>query len=387
MVAPRFFPLVVKHLSRRPVRALLTAGGVAIAMFLFVSVQSLQEGVARATGAAASDTTLVVYRENRFCPAASRLPESYRSRIAKVPGVASVVPLRIVVNNCRAALDVVTFRGLPVDALEGPSGMASSWRLAAGSIDRWTARSDAALVGSMLARRRGFKVGDSFDASGITVTVAGIIESDQPQDRNVAYVHLDFLQQASAKGGGLGVVTQFTVRVSDPSRLEEVAAAIDREFERDQDPTATRPEKAFVAQAGADIVEIVRFTRWVGWGCLVAVLALVSNAVVLGVQDRVREHAVLQTLGYRSSLIGRLILGEGLVLAMLGGVVGAIGAAAVIRWTNLSISQEGLSIIVDPSWTAAATGFVLAGAAGVVAGLVPAWQASRREITSCLRAV
>ena len=387
MLAVRFLPLVFKQLSRRPVRSALTAGGVAIAMFLFVAVQSLQEGVAGATRAAASDTTLVVYRANRFCPAASRLPESYQSRIARMPGVASVVPLRIVVNNCRASLDVVTFRGLPPSSLEGPGGMSTAWRLVAGSFDRWKARSDAAIVGSTLALRRGFKVGDSFDASGITVSVAGIIESDQPQDRNVAYVHLDFLQQASTKGGGLGVVTQFNVRVGDPSRLEEVAAAIDREFERDQDPTATRPEKAFVAQAGADIVEIVGFTRWVGWGCLVAVLALVSNAVVLGVQDRVREHAVLQTLGFRTWLIARLILGEGLVLSLLGATIGGLGAAALVRWGHLSISQEGLSIIVDASWTSVATGLVLAGGAGVLAGLVPAWQASRREITACLRAV
>lgn len=387
MLAVRFLPLVFKQLSRRPVRSALTAGGVAIAMFLFVAVQSLQEGVAGATRAAASDTTLVVYRANRFCPAASRLPESYQSRIARMPGVASVVPLRIVVNNCRASLDVVTFRGLPPASLEGPGGMSTAWRLVAGSFDRWKARSDAAIVGSTLALRRGFKVGDSFDASGITVSVAGIIESDQPQDRNVAYVHLDFLQQASTKGGGLGVVTQFNVRVGDPSRLEEVAAAIDREFERDQDPTATRPEKAFVAQAGADIVEIVGFTRWVGWGCLVAVLALVSNAVVLGVQDRVREHAVLQTLGFRTWLIARLILGEGLVLSLLGATIGGLGAAALVRWGHLSISQEGLSIIVDASWTSVATGLVLAGGAGVLAGLVPAWQASRREITACLRAV
>jgi hypothetical protein len=36
------------------------------------------------------------------------------------------------------------------------------------------------------------------------VTVAGIIRSPEAQDQNVAYVHLDFLQQAATKGGGLG---------------------------------------------------------------------------------------------------------------------------------------------------------------------------------------
>ena len=64
------------------------------------------------------------------------------------------------------------------------------------------------------------------------------VESEQPQDQNVAYVHLEFLQRASGNRK-LGVVTQFNVKVADPSQLESVAAAIDAEFARDPDPTHT----------------------------------------------------------------------------------------------------------------------------------------------------
>jgi hypothetical protein len=109
-------------------------------------------------------------------------------------------------------------------------------------------------------------------------------------------------------------VTQFAVRVNDPERLEAVARVIDDEFRHDAEPTQTSPEKAFVAQAGADVVNLVGFTHYLGWGCLIAVLALIANAIVLSVQDRIREHAVLQTLGYRSGLIARMIVAEGLLL-------------------------------------------------------------------------
>src|SRR5204863_566435 len=133
------------------------------------------------------------------------------------------------------------------------------------------------------AERRRFRTGQSFAASGVTVTVAGVIRSHEPQDQNVAYVHLDFLQRAAARGG-LGIVTQFNVKVKDPSLLDSVAKEIDEEFRHEAEPTQTRPERAFVAQAGSDIVEIVGFTRYLGWGCLAAVLALVANAIVLSVQ-------------------------------------------------------------------------------------------------------
>lgn len=387
MIAPRFLPVVVKQLWRHRVRSMLTLSGVAIAMFLFIAVQTLQEGVRRSTQAAAGDTRLVVYRENRFCPAASRLPQFYVDRIEKIPGVVSAVPVKIVVNNCRASLDVVTFRGVPREDLAGPGGWSSRWKLIAGSVAEWEKRSDSALVGETLAARRGFRVGQLFDASGITVTVAGIIRSAEPQDQNVAYVHLDFLQQAAGKGGGLGSVTQFTVRVDDPARMEAVAEAIDAEFSAEADPTMTSPEKAFVAQAGADIVEIVKFTQWLGWGCLAAVLALVANAIVLSVQDRIKEHAVLQTLGFRAGLIARLIMSEGMLIGLLGGAIGTAIALAVVHFGNFSLSQEGLSISVSASLSVLVWGLVISAGVGVVAGLVPAWLAGRREIASCFRAV
>ena len=332
----------------------------------------------------------MVYRENRFCPAASRLPQFYTDRIEKIPGVVSAVPVKIVVNNCRASLDVVTFRGVPREDLAGPNGWSSKWQLIAGSVAEWEKRSDSALVGETLAARRGFKVGESFDASGITVTVAGIIRSPEAQDQNVAYVHLDFLQQAGAgggKGGGLGIVTQFTVRVDDPAKMEAVAEAIDAEFRAEADPTMTSPEKAFVAQAGADIVEIVKFTQWLGWGCLAAVLALVANAIVLSVQDRIKEHAVLQTLGFRSGLIARLIVSEGMLIGLLGGAIGTGIALAVVHFGNFSLSQGGLSISVSASWSVLAWGLIISAGVGIVAGLVPAWRAGRREIATCFRAV
>lgn len=387
MIAPRFMPVVFKQLWRHRVRSILTLAGVGIAMFLFIAVQTLQEGVRRSTQAVAGDTTLVVYRENRFCPATSRLPQFYVDRIQKIPGVISAVPVKIVVNNCRASLDVITFRGVPREDLAGPKGWASRWQLIAGSVAEWEKRSDAALVGETLATRRGFKVGQSFDSSGVTVTVAGIIRSAEAQDQNVAYVHLDFLQQAAGKGGGLGSVTQFTVRVDDPAKMEAVAAAIDEQFRTEAEPTTTRPEKAFVAQAGADIVEIVKFTQWLGWGCLAAVLALVANAIVLSVQDRIKEHAVLQTLGFRSGLIARLIVSEGMLIGLLGGALGTGIALAVVHFGHFSLSQEGLSISVGASWSILLWGLAISAGVGVVAGLVPAIRAGRREIASCFRAV
>jgi putative ABC transport system permease protein len=384
MIRPKFAPFVLKQLTRRRVRTALTVLGVATAMFLFCAVQSMQAGVRDATQAAADETTLVVYRQNRYCPFASRLPEYYGERIARIPGVEAVTPVQVVVSNCRTSLDVVTFRGVPEDKLADQFGQDVEY--VSGSLADWQRRTDSALIGETLARRRGLSAGDRFDAAGVTVYIAGIIRSDRAQDQNVAYVHLPFLQQ-TAGVKKLGIVTQFTVRVGDPERLEEVAQAIDAEFARDPEPTSTSSEQAFVARAAQDVVRIVGFAKWLGWGCLAAVLALVGNAIVLSVQDRIREHAVLQTLGFDGGLIARLIVAEGALVGLLGGALGTLAALAVIRWGAFSITAEGLSVPVLASGWVVVIGLLLSAALGVVAGLVPAWQASRREITQCFRAV
>ncbi len=379
----RYVPLVVKQVIRHRVRTLLTIAGISIAMFLFTTIQAMQHGVTAATQETAADTTLVVYRRDRFCPLTSLLPQDYQSRIERLEGVVAVMPVKVVVSNCRTSLDVVTFRGVPKDDFIAERGDAIE--VVAGSLDDWRRRSDAALIGETLAKRRGLEPGMMFDAAGITTYIAGIIRSDNPQDQNVAYAELDFVQLSARSG--LGVVTQFNLQVADPDYLEPVAEAIDAMFLTAQEPTATFTEKAFVGRIAEDVLELVSFARWLGLGCLAAMLALIANAIILSVQGRVAEHAVLQTLGYPSRLIAALIVAEGVLVALIGGGLGAAAAVAVARLGSFAMSVEGQSIPITAGAGLLVSGMLVCAALGVIAGLVPAWRASRHQIAECFRTV
>lgn len=383
--ALRTIPFVWRNLARRPLRTGLTVAGIAVATFLFAFVESMREGVRAATQAGAAETTLVVYRKNRFCPFASQLPQRYEQQIRRIAGVTSVVPMKIVVNNCRASLDVITYRGVPAEGFLREH--LSKARLLDGSVEEWTRRGDAVLVGSSLAARRGLKVGDRFDAAGVRSYVAGIFESPEAQDRNVAYAHLGFLQETAQRGGTGGIVTQFNVEVDDPRRLEPVAQEIDALFARDQFPTTTRAESAFVARAAHDVVVLVRFASIVGWASLAAVFALVANAIALAVRDRIKDHAILQTLGYSGLHIAWMVVLEAVILGAAGGVVGSLGAYLAIRLAHLNFTMEGVSIEVAAEPRLALLGIALAAGLGLVAGAAPAWMASRREIAQGFRTV
>lgn len=382
MLPPKYLPLVLKHIVRHRGRTALTLAGIATTAFLFYAVRVLHESVRSATRAEASDATLVVYRRDRYCPFSSRLPEDYGRQIAQLPGVRSVLPMQILVSNCRASLDVVTFRGVPPDSFAESVG--KDIEVVDGSLAEWLRRGDAALVGQRLAQRRGLRTGDRFSIAGVTVTVAGIFQSPHPPDREVAYTHLEFLQRSGHNM--LGNVTQFILTVTDPSLLDDVSRRVDEHFAAAQEPTATWSEKAFTARAVSDVIELVQVAVWLGWGALAAVFALVANAIGLAVQDRVRDHAVLQTLGYGKGLVARLILAESALLSVLGAAGGLAAGMVVLHWGRFSLSMEGLSVQTEASLATALVGLVLCLGLGVLAGLFPAWQASRRDIVSCLRA-
>ena len=371
--------LALKNLTRNRLRSLLTVLGVAAGMFLYASVQTMQHSLALATEGNATDTTLIVYRENRFCPMTSRLPEHYLSTIERIDGVREVIPIQIAVNNCGASLDVITFRGVPPETLTKYN---PNINVIEGSYEAFKERSDAALVGKHFAERRGLAPGDNFEAVGVNVTVAGIISSDAPQDENVAYVHLPFLQQASRVG--LGVVTQFNVKVDSSDLLTSVATKIDETFESDQQPTNTKPEKAFFAETAKQMIELISFTRWLGLGAVIAVLGLVANAVLLIVRGRVKETAILQTLGFSRLAIGFMVISEGILLGFLGGVIGVLGAMTFFHIKSFTLGNEGLTLALSPSQEVLISGLVVAIILGLVASIYPAWKATSRPLTQSL---
>ena len=132
---------------------------------------------------------------------------------------------------------------------------------------------------------------------------------------------------------------------------------------------------------------MVEFAGWLGIGSLVAVFALVGNGLSLSVQGRVRDFAVMQTLGYSESLIARLIIVESLGISMLGGITGA-GIAYLVSWFGkFTFSVEGLSVVITASPVTVALGLAVCAAIGIGAGLLPALRAARLSTTEAFRAV
>ncbi len=376
----RFAPYVFKSLWRHRARTLLTVSGAAVALFVFCFVGSVQQGLRRLTEDEDAQRTLIVFQENRFCPTSSRLPQDYADRIREIPGVKDVMPVQVWTNNCRASIDVIVFNGAPAEKLQS----ARDLKLTSGNWDEFASRRDAALVGRNVAQRRNLSVGEQFSIGEISVRVAGVFESPVEAEENLIYTNLEFLQYTRGLDAA-GLVTQHEVHLTNQAAPDAVARAIDEALAAGPVATTTRLKGAFQTSTLSDLVDLIGFAHWLGYACVALVLSLVATTTVMSVQDRIGEHAVLQTLGLRPIRVFRLVIAESLLMCVIGGVLGTGLALAVLAWSGMAVGAEGVTIAFRPSWQLGATGAVLSMVIGVVAGLVPAWQAARTQIVIALR--
>src|SRR5690606_32091872 len=140
-----------------------------------------------------------------------------------------------------------------------------------GSAEDFNTHSDAAFVGRRLAARRNLKPGSRFKVGNVDVRVSGIFTSDLPGEDNLAYTRLEFLQRAPGVDS-LGRVTQFEVALKSADDAPVVARQIDDLFRADELPTDTKSHKAHIAAATGDLLNLIKFTRYLGLLCVLVVL-------------------------------------------------------------------------------------------------------------------
>lgn len=348
-------------------------------MSVFCMVGSIQEGLQRLTSSADSERSLIVFQENRFCPTSSRLPEDYSRQIREMDGVSDVMPIQVWTNNCRASLDIVVFNGAAPEQIQDMRPLT----LASGSWTDFRARQDAAIVGRNVALRRNLAVGDQFSIGDLSVHVVGIFTSAVPSEENLIYTSLQFLQLTQGVDAA-GLVTQHEVHLTQDADPDRVASRIDQALRAGPVATTTRRKGAFQASTLSDLVDMISFAHWLGYACVGLVLSLVATTTVMSVQDRIKEYAVLQTIGVRPGGTMRMVLAESTILCVLGGLTGTAIAIGVLATGGFAIGAEGATIAFRPSLSLATTGAVVSLAIGLLAGCAPSVLAAKVSIVKAL---
>jgi putative ABC transport system permease protein len=172
------------------------------------------------------------------------------------------------------------------------------------------------------------------------------------------------------------------LRTTSVAVNDRVTNAIDAMFANSPYETATDSEKAFNKAFAAQLGNIALIVGLVVGAAVVTILMIVGNTMVMAVRERTREIGVMKTLGFSGGRILRMVLGESVLLALLGGLPGLGVAFLLITKVRDSLMSFVPTLSLAPDIAAAAVGLMIA--FGLITGLIPALNAMRLNIVTAL---
>ena len=260
------------------------------------------------------------------------------------------------------------------------------------------------VIGSKLAKKFNWKVGDKFFLESFIppyrrrggpfeFVVSGIYDADLTKfpgtDVSSMYFHYEYLKEGVGREIGVGT---FMVEIEDGNQAASMGKTIDALFENSSATSITETEQAFKASFIAMAGNLAFLLNGIGLAVAFTILLVTANTMSMAVRERRTEIGVLKTLGFSSAHVMGFVVGEALLLGVLGGALGVFGSQALLYGISATpavadilagIGLSGLELKPD----VATLGFFIAVVLGLFAGLVPALSAYRAKITDILRTV
>jgi putative ABC transport system permease protein len=181
---------------------------------------------------------------------------------------------------------------------------------------------------------------------------------------------------------GKDTIGWMILQTDSPDNNDRVAKAIDAMFANSTAETSTDTEKAFGKAFVAQFGNIALIVFLVVGAAFVTILMIVGNTMALSIRERTKEIGVLKTLGFSGPRILRLVLGESVLLALLGGLPGLAIAALITLALRESLANIAPAFTVSPG--IALQGVALMIALGLITGIIPALNAMRLKIATAL---
>ena len=383
----KFVPLLWAQLFRKKTRTVLTLLSVLVAFLLFGLLQAVQIAFESGADAADAKRLLTTARYSIIEP----LPMAYGRRIEGVPGVVGVASA-----DWFGAKYQNESNAFPVFAVDPARylDMYPEFSVAPAHREAFSKTRTGAIAGQRLVDRYGWRVGQKLPIASEIHTktdgtlnwefdLVGVLDAEDPAVRgNTDVVLINVVYFDEARQFGRGKTGWYIIRVADSERARSIAADIDRLFANSPDETKTQPEREFAIGFAKQIGDVGALVTRILVAVFFTILILTGNTMAQAIRERVPELAILKTLGFSDTLVTALVLGEALLLLLLGGTAGM--AAAVSLMPGLNGATGGR---FPPLFVAGETWLLAAGLAvglALAIGLPPALRVRRLRIVDAL---
>lgn len=380
--------LVLQNLIRHPVRSLLTAGAVTVAIFLVCFLRSVVTTLTAGLEAASATRLMVMSSISLFV----ELPLTYQDKIASVEGIEDIVKWQWFGGYYQERSNF--FAQFAVD----PERMLEVYpecELETHEREAFLTRNDVCIVGYQLAERYGWEVGDRIPLIGalfphpdggawefeLVGTYVSTSASFDNQTFMFPWTYFEETLRAAGDAPGVGV---FVMRVGPGADVPRIIADVEALFENGPQTIKCDTESEFTRQFVSMLGDIPMFLGWIGTGVLVAILLGAINAMLMAGREQVHDVGIFKALGFTDGAAFRLLISQSLILCALGGLLGMALAFLSQESIEKFLGANFPNYHVQPGTFALAALITLS--LGVVSGLLPAINALRLSCVEALRA-
>jgi putative ABC transport system permease protein len=371
---------VRKNTFRNLRRSILTVLSVGFSLLLLTLMMAIWRNFYMSKGTEESALRLVTRHKVSLV---FSMPSFYREKIRALPGVAVVLPQNWFGGTYKDDKSNDFFAQFGTDPDEFFK-VYKDWKIPEDQITAWQRDRAGAVVDSKKAEQFGWKVGQKVIIKGtifpvdLELTIRGIFTAPRPTQ--ALYYNQKYVEEAvPAMKGQQGF---YTILADSQEAVPKIGPAVDDMFRNSPQPTRTETEAAFQLGFLAMLGNVKAFILSICGAVVFAILLVSANTMAMSIRERTREVAVLKTLGFTRGTILNLFVGEAVMLALVGGVLGSLvafvlGMGAAQAGGFAGALQVKFSTMLV-SWGAAAI-------VGFVSAIIPSYNASRLGIVEGLR--
>jgi putative ABC transport system permease protein len=381
----KVFKLVFKNALRHKLRSLLTILGLMIAVMAFGVLRTVVDVWNESLEATAANRLITRQAVSFIFP----LPYSYRDQIARIPGIEKITYANWFQgtykdkNNffARMAVDPETFFDVYPELLVNPK-----------EFEAFKQERNSCIVGADIAKQYGFKIGDVIPIEGDIYpgkwefVVRGIYKPrDKSTDATQMVFHWSYLDEREKQDmpRRAGQVGWYVVKIKNPNDAAIISDQIDAMFTNSPNATKTETERAFTQNFISGMSSVLKAMNFVSFIIIGVIMLVLGNTMIMSARERTREYAVLKTLGFSGGHLIGLIIGESLLIAVLGAGLGILVTYPIVF---------GIATILKgflPFFYVTPTTLVLASSAalfiGIAASIFPIYRALNTKIVDGLR--
>src|SRR4051794_27734242 len=382
----KYFRYILRNARRNPIRSLLTIASTAICLFLMMILLAFFAINNEVAVESRVYNRIVVMNANGF---AGMVPISFVGEVSRMDGVVAATPFSWFGGKYHD--EVMPFAQFAVDA-ENVFTVMDELSVPPDQLKAFKENKDGCVIGSKLAQDRQLKVGDPLSLKGdyfpadMDLTVRGIYSGPNRTDQRMCLFHFDYLDESLKKaslataGGSLtpqgarmsGNAGTIFVKCRTADIMPSLSKKIDDLYKNSDFPTRTQTQEAFNKMFADMLGDLKGAIYGIGLAVVVALLFVAGNAMAMAMRERTTEVAVLKAIGFPSGLVLFLVLTEAVLVAGLGGAIGALGSKALFDFVDIAPYTGGFLPFFYVSWNIALLGLAVSLFVGFISGLFPA---------------